>query len=75
MLLKMAHKAVTENSACLYIPGTSSCLLLSHYDNRMFSKLYSVDFSHLANVPAESGVLASNAPLLKAGKLALVEVD
>lgn len=74
MLLKIAHKAVTEYSACLHIPGTSSCLLLSQY-NRMFSKLYSVDFSHLANVPAESGVLASDAPLLKAGKLALVEVD
>lgn len=27
------------------------------------------------NAPAESGVLASNAPLLKAGKLPLAEVD
>lgn len=69
----MAHKAVTEYSACLRIPVTSFFLLLSHYDNRMFSKLYSVHFSHLAT--AESGVLASNAPLLKAGKLSLEEVD
>ncbi len=41
----------------------------------MFSKLYSVDFSHLTTAPAESGVLASDVPLLKAGKLPLVEVD
>lgn len=38
-------------------------------------KLYAVDFSHLATVHAESDVLASDAPLLKAGKLPLVEVD
>lgn len=71
----MSNKAVTEYSACLHIPGTSFCLLLSHYDNRMFSKLYSGDFSHLATVPAESGVLVNDTPLLKVGKLPLVEVD
>lgn len=75
MPLKRSNKAVTECSACLHVPGTCFFLLLSHYDNRMFSKLYSVDFSHLATVPAESGVLASGAPPLKAGKLPLVEVD
>ena len=32
--------------------------------------MYSVDFSHLATVPAESGVLASGAPLLRAGQVA-----
>lgn len=67
----MAHKAVNEYIACLRIPGTSSCLLLSHYGNQ----LYSVDFSHLANVPAESGVLTSNTPLLSVAKLHLVEAD
>lgn len=71
----MSHKAVTEYNVCLHNPGTSFYFSLSHYDNRMFSKLYSVDFSHLATVPAESGVLASNVPLLKAGKLPLVDVD
>lgn len=75
MLPKMAHKAVTEYSACLQIPGPSFPLLLSHYYNRMFLQLYTVDFSHLATVPAESGVLESDVPLLKAGKLPLVEVD
>lgn len=71
----MTHKAVTEHNACRHIPVTNFSLLLSHYDNRMFSKLYSVDFSHLATAPAESGVLASDVPLLQAGKLPLVEVD
>lgn len=41
----------------------------------MFFQLYAVDFIHLARVPAESGVLASDAPLLKAGELPLEEVD
>lgn len=75
MPLKLSRKAVTDYSACLQIPGPIPFFLFSHYDNRMFSKLYSVDLSHLATVPAESGVLASDEPLLKAGKLPLVEVD
>jgi len=41
----------------------------------MFFQLSAKDFSHLAAVPAESDVLATNAPLLKAGKLRTVKVD
>lgn len=40
----------------------------------MFFQLYTVDFSHLATVPAESGVLMSDAPQLKAGNSPLVEI-
>lgn len=65
------HKAFTENVAYLNIPGAGFSPFVSHYDNRM----YAVDFSRLATVPAESGVLASGAPLLKAGKLPWAEVD
>lgn len=63
------HKAFTENIAYLNIPGAGFSPFVLHYDNRMFFQLYAVDFSRLATVPAESGVLASGAPLLKAGKL------
>lgn len=36
----------------------------------MFFQLYTVDFSHLASAPAESGVLASDVPLAKSGRVA-----
>lgn len=74
MRLRMPHKAVTEQHTFpepahvfyyhIMIIGCSVCILCS------------VGFRHFGfNAPAESGVLASNAPLLKACKLPLAEVD
>lgn len=70
MLPKWLTKLSLNIAHICKFPDVIFPLLLSHYDNRMFFQLYTVDSSHLATVPAESGVLASDVPLAKCGWVA-----